>query len=99
MANRIVPPMKTIGISVLMLLVHVGAAAEPRTVADQIRPGMTADTVRGVMGGPPKRIARQILYRRHLELWTYETPVPLWIEFTCIRGREPCVSAIHREIP
>ena len=43
----------------------------------------------------PKRVARQILYRRYLEQWVYDGPEAMRIEFDCPRGQEPKVIAIH----
>jgi hypothetical protein len=69
---------------------------EPPPVADpdQVRKGMTAAEVRKLLG-PPKRVARQILYRRHLELWTYEPPLNVRIEFECPRGDDPTVLSVQ----
>jgi hypothetical protein len=39
--------------------------------------------------GHPKSIARQILYRRYLEQWTYDRPVTVVLVFHCPRGQEP----------
>ena len=70
----------------------------PKNNPLQVRPGMTAEEVRGVLGGPPKRIARQILYKRYLELWTYDQFSPLWLEFNCLKGQEPRIVNVHSEI-
>lgn len=67
----------------------------PGSDASRIRPGMTADEVRALMG-PPKRVAREILYRRYLEFWTYERPQLIWIEFRCEHGQDPRVANVHR---
>jgi hypothetical protein len=50
--------------------------------------GMTAEQVRALVG-PPKRIARQLLYHRHLEQWVYEQPYPVRLTFDCLRGQKP----------
>lgn len=39
--------------------------------------------------GKPLRISRQVLLRRTLEQWHYEQPVPLWVEFDCVKGQPP----------
>jgi hypothetical protein len=57
------------------------------------RVGMTAAETRHLLG-PPKRIARLILYRRHLEQWSYEEP-PLRIELSCVRGQEVRIVSVH----
>src|SRR5947208_3260695 len=62
--------------------------ARPAEPADPQRPvqrGMIAAEVRRLLG-PPKRIARQILYRRSIEQWIYEGPVSRRIDFDCVQG-------------
>jgi hypothetical protein len=49
---------------------------------------MTAEQVRAQVG-PPKRIARQLLYHRHLEQWIYEQPISMRLTFDCLRGQKP----------
>jgi hypothetical protein len=39
--------------------------------------------------GPPKQTAREILYRRYLEQWHYDDPVPLCVVFDCLKGQDP----------
>ena len=78
--------------------VAVGRAEEksspPGPESAHIRPGLTGDEVRKLLG-PPKRISRQILYRRYLEQWLYDVPSQLWIEFNCLKGQEPYVLTVH----
>lgn len=84
--------------ALVMLLafgVTLQGADKPKSVIDQLRPGLTPAEVHALLGGPPNRIARQFLYRRHLELWTYDLPTPVLIEITFIRGEEPRVVRIH----
>ncbi|HEX5269136.1 MAG TPA: hypothetical protein VFW33_01550, partial [Gemmataceae bacterium] len=70
-------------------------AREPAPVeAGKPRPGMTQDEVRQRLG-PPKRTARQILYRRYLEQWVYEGANPVRIEFDCVRGKEPQILTVQ----
>jgi hypothetical protein len=45
--------------------------------------------------GPPKRKTRQILYRRYLEQWIYDSPVPWCVTFNCPRGQDPVVLTVH----
>jgi hypothetical protein len=45
--------------------------------------------------GPPAKVARQILYRRYLEQWTYERPVALQLMFQCPRGQEPRLKEVR----
>ena len=70
---------------------------EPASGPVQVRIGMTEDEVRRLLG-PPRRFGRQILFRRYLEQWTYDRPVPLWIEFNAIQGQELQVQTVH-ELP
>ena len=49
--------------------------------------------------GKPKTVARQILYRRYLEQWTYDRPVPLRLLFHCPRGQEPRLLAVLWDRP
>src|SRR4051812_47744817 len=58
-----------------------------------VQKGQTATQVRQKLG-PPARISRQILFRRHIEQWHYEAPPPLRIEFNCVHGEEPYVCSI-----
>jgi hypothetical protein len=45
--------------------------------------------------GPPQQVARQILYRRYLEAWSYDSPVSLCLVFDCRTGQEPRLQAVH----
>ncbi|HEY7158203.1 MAG TPA: hypothetical protein VH575_29895 [Gemmataceae bacterium] len=49
---------------------------------------MTPEQVRDKVG-PPKRIARQILYHRHVEQWIYDQPIAARLQFDCPRGQKP----------
>jgi hypothetical protein len=60
----------------------------------QIRPGMTASEVIESLG-QPQRVARQILFRRYLEQWTYDAPAGLVLELDCLRGQDPRVLTVH----
>jgi hypothetical protein len=57
---------------------------------ERLRPGMTIQQVRDLLGDP-RRIARQVLYQRYLEQWVYESPLPLRLEFDCRRGQPPAL--------
>lgn len=59
-----------------------------------LRIGMTAQAVQQLLDRP-QRVARQILYRRYLEQWTYEATGVL-VEFDCILGQEPRVQSVRR---
>jgi len=65
------------------------AAEETRGQAfAKLERGMTPEQVRERVG-EPRRIARQILYHRHLEQWIYDSPFPARIQFDCPRGQMP----------
>src|SRR5690242_7680636 len=66
----------------------------PPAEVDQLRPGMSQDEVRRLLG-PPRQTARQILYRRYLEQWVYDGPNAVRIEFDCVRGKEPQILTVH----
>jgi SmpA / OmlA family len=70
----------------------------PAVDLNRLRPGMTQDEVRRLLG-PPKRVARQILYRRYLEQWVYEGGNAVRIEFDCVRGKEPQILTVHLLTP
>lgn len=59
----------------------------------EARPGMTAAQVRELLG-PPKRVAREILYARYVEQWTYDDP-PVRIEFDWRKGQEKQIQTVH----
>jgi hypothetical protein len=67
---------------------------EPSARLPKVRIGMPMSEVREAYG-PPSRIARQVLYRRFLEQWTYDRPNPVIIEFDCLKGQEPRVLTLH----
>ncbi|HXG13421.1 MAG TPA: hypothetical protein VNK04_26925, partial [Gemmataceae bacterium] len=57
----------------------------------QLRPGMSAPEVLQLLG-PPRRVARQIVYKRCLEQWVYET---VRIDFDWIQGRQSQILTVH----
>jgi hypothetical protein len=75
-----------------------GPAPPPAGDLTKLVPGMTQADVRRLLG-PPKQIARQILYRRYLEQWVYEGAKPVRIEFDCVRGKEPQILTVHPLTP
>jgi hypothetical protein len=86
----------------LMVVFLVGAQREPERTSGKeptlsewkgVGRTMSADEVKRRLG-PPRRVARQILFRRHLEQWTYGTP-PVCIELDCVRGQEMQVVSVH----
>jgi hypothetical protein len=78
----------------ILLGVGLAAAAQPiprmPPTLDAVKRCRTQEDVRKLLGDPA-RVARQILYQRHLEQWIYQQPLPLRLEFDCPRGREPAV--------
>jgi hypothetical protein len=78
---------------------QTATAAELEDLARRLAPVLpeTARTPAEVSEvlGPPKRIARQILYRRYLEQWTYDAPLPLCVVFDCPKGHDPRVLSVH----
>jgi hypothetical protein len=66
--------------------------------AARVRIGMTPAEVRALLGAPD-RVARQILYHRYLEQWVYNDQAPLWVEFNCLRGKEPYVLTVQAPAP
>jgi len=78
----------------------IGTNESPAQEVDlsKLRPDMLQSEVRRLLG-PPKRIGRQILYRRYLEQWVYDGPKPVRIEFQCVRGEEPKILTVLPLIP
>ncbi len=70
------------------------APADRNRNLKQVHVGLTADEVRTLLG-PPDHSARQILYRRQIEQWQYDDLPGLWIEYDCLKGRDPRVRAVH----
>jgi hypothetical protein len=73
--------------------------AERATWAGKIVPLLAAaaptpDDLR-VLLGPPPRISRQMVYRRAIEQWTYETPLPLCITWQAAAGQEMQMQAVQ----
>jgi hypothetical protein len=62
-----------------------GASSPPHDDTRDLRPGITPAEVRQAFG-PPKRLARQVLYHRYLEQWIYDAPASLRVEFDYPRG-------------
>jgi hypothetical protein len=81
----------------LLAVLGVGysASAGDETVTHgQLRVGMTPAQVRAFLG-PPRRVARQVLYHRYLEQWVYDAPHVLRVEFDCQRGQQARLVAAN----
>ncbi len=81
----------------LVLLGVFAWAAEPHQLKPdpaRLHQGMTATEVRNLLG-PPKHTARQILYGRYLEQWTYDGPTPVRIEFDWRKGQEKQILTVQ----
>lgn len=82
---------------------RAGRAADPAKPdappePNKLPAGTSQAEVRRLLG-PPKRVARQILYRRYLEQWVYDGPNAVRIEFDCVRGKEPQILTVHPLTP
>lgn len=66
---------------------------EVKDKAAALHPGMTAAQVRELLG-PPKRTAREILYARYVEQWTYDEPA-VRIEFEWRKGKEKQIQTVQ----
>jgi hypothetical protein len=65
---------------------------------NELRPGMSAAEVRQKLGAP-RRTARQILYGRYLEQWTYDAPLQVRIEFDWRKGQERQILTVQPLTP
>src|SRR5437764_8902610 len=72
----------------LLLAAGLLAVQEP-----PVRRGQTAAEVRQRFG-PPARVSRQILFRRYVEQWHYESPQTLRVEMNCLTGEEPYLCSV-----
>src|SRR5207248_4780572 len=77
----------------LVLIVLAAAASSAPPQPGTVRRGMTPEEVKAVLG-PPRRVSRQLLFRRHLEQWQYDEP-PRTVEINCVRGEEPYVLQLR----
>jgi hypothetical protein len=77
----------------ILLIVTINSVAQPPEAPVAVQRGMRPAEVRQLLG-PPVRIARQALYRRHIEQWVYENPQAIRVVFNCVRGEEPIVTAV-----
>jgi hypothetical protein len=80
--------------SLLLAAVLGGDPPGPLAVLVRLRPGTPAAEAVQLLG-KPQRVARQVLYRRCVEQWIYETPVALRIEVDCVHGRPSQILTVH----
>jgi hypothetical protein len=74
------------------------AIASAADALPALKAGMTPDEVRTLLGGPPRKTARQVMYGHYHEVWFYDQPQPVWVEFDCRKGAEARVINVHTEI-
>ena len=60
-----------------------------------IRVGMPAADVQHLLG-VPRRIVRQLLYRRHIEQWVYENPQEIRVQISWNPAEVPIVTGVIR---
>jgi len=60
-----------------------------------IRVGTPAADVQHQLGAP-KRIVREVLYRRHIEQWVYENPQEFRVQISWSPGEVPIVTGVIR---
>ncbi len=75
-----------------------GADGQPKPSARDLRLGMSPAAVRAILG-PPRRVARQLLYQRYLEQWHFDQPEVAWVEFDQRRGQEPRLQTVQTPKP
>ena len=72
----------------------IAVAQDLAAKSADLRIGMTADEVSKRLGGQkPERVVRQIIYRRHLEQWYYDSG-NIRLEFDCRAAEEPRLTSI-----
>lgn len=86
-------------ILVLTVASPVSPLAEPAGANDAVpdlRPGMTGEQVRRLLG-PPGRVSRQGVLMLSLEQWHYGPPHRLRLGFAQPRGRHPSLTVIRSQ--
>ena len=80
--------------AVLLLGVALPGAADPvppggrdPRLAAAVPGAKPAEVKRAL--GEPARVSRQVLYRRYLEQWGYDAPLPVRVEWEFAHGQEP----------
>lgn len=93
-APRFLPQLSAVFAAVVLLGSGVAGLEERATSFAKLKPGMSPEQVRRIVGAPPKHIARQILYHRYREQWVYETSSPIRLTFDCPRGQTPQLLSV-----
>lgn len=65
-----------------------------KELRDKLQRGLSFDSARDLLG-PPHRVARQVLFHRHLEQWVYGPPYDFRLEFDCPRGQKAQLLSVH----
>lgn len=68
------------------------AKAEPKL--SDLHRGMPAAEVLKLLG-QPSYIARQVLYGRYVEQWTYDAPFPVRLTFDWRKGQEKQIQTVQ----
>ncbi len=76
----------------LLLALPGHCLTQPERAISDIKKDMTAEEVEAALGNPD-RVARQILFRRYLEQWTYSKWATI-VELNCLPGEPPRVVNI-----
>jgi hypothetical protein len=82
-----------------VLLLKKGTVQDRQELAKKLtdllsRVAQTPSEVSEVLG-PPEQVARQVLYRRYREQWSYETPVPVLVIFDVAAGDGPKILTVR----
>ena len=101
-AHRRSLPLLAIVLPVLLILCAAeppdldGKKPEPnrKALLGRLHQCKTAAEAEDVLG-KPKQIARQILYGRYVEQWTYDEPIPVRIEFDWRKGQEKQILTVQ----
>jgi hypothetical protein len=70
------------------------AEVDPKVLLTRLRKCKTAAEAQDLLG-KPKHVARQILYGRYVEQWTYDDPVAVRIEFDWRKGQEKQIQTVQ----
>jgi hypothetical protein len=75
---------------------QVGARAEQAGKLAPLVPGaaQTPEELKQLLG-TPERISRHVVYRRCIEQWTYDVPLPLCVNWQAAAGQEMQIHAVH----